>query len=90
MKVSRRQFVQGGAAGLGLVVGCGRWPGLAARTSKVARIGWLGAGSQSTATSNIEAFRLGLRELGYVEGENLTIEYRFAEAETSRVSGLAA
>lgn len=43
---------------------------------EVARIGFLGANSASNWAGQVEAFRSGLRDLGYVEGENITIEFR--------------
>ena len=43
------------------------------------RIGYLGFSSLSTIPTRIEAFRQGLRELGYVEGKNIFIEWRSAE-----------
>ena len=54
----------------------------------VPRIGFLSAASP--ATSRAEAFRQGLRELGYVEGKNIVIEWRFAEGKADRLPGLAA
>jgi putative ABC transport system substrate-binding protein len=56
---------------------------------KVPRIGYLGGTSTSTS-SRIEAFRQGLRELGYVEGKNIVIEWRHAEANPGRQRALAA
>ena len=53
---------------------------------KVYRIGYLSSGSASIRT---EAFRQGLRELGYFEGKNITIEYRDAEGKIERYSDLA-
>jgi putative ABC transport system substrate-binding protein len=58
--------------------------------AKVPRIGFLGATSPSTNAARIEAFRQGLRELGYVEGKNIVIEYRWAEGKTERLPDLAA
>src|SRR5262245_31417973 len=57
-----------------------------AQSKKVPRIGYLSSGSASIRT---EAFRQGLRELGYVEGKNITIEYRDAEGKIERYSDLA-
>ena len=57
---------------------------------KVARIGILGAGSASVWASRVEALRAGLRDLGYVEGKNIVIEYRWAEGKYERLPGLAA
>jgi len=58
---------------------------------KVPRIGILGgAASTSTFTGRIEAFRQGLRDLGYVEGKNISIEYRWAEGKLDRLPDLAA
>ena len=58
----------------------------AQQTKKVPRIGYLSSGFRSFHT---EAFRQGLRELGYVEGKNITIEYRDAEGKIERYSDLA-
>jgi putative ABC transport system substrate-binding protein len=55
----------------------------------VYRIGFLGGGSPSGYAPHVEALRLGLREHGYVEGKNLTIEYRWAEGKYDRLPGLA-
>ena len=85
---SRRQVVQGmGAMGLGLVAGCGRLPGQAPPT-KVHRIGYL---TGTVSASNLyEPFWQGLREYGYVEGHNIVVDYRSAEATVDQLSGLAA
>jgi putative ABC transport system substrate-binding protein len=54
---------------------------------KVARIGWLG---DSAGTAPHQAFLRGLHELGYVEGRNIVIEYRYAEGRLERLPALAA
>ena len=52
---------------------------------------WISAGASSSAIAfRTEAFRQGLRELGYVEGKNITIEYRYAEGNFRRQKELAA
>lgn len=58
--------------------------------AKVYRIGFLGATPASGAAIQTEAFRTGLRDLGYVEGKNLLIEWRFADGNVERLPGLAA
>jgi putative ABC transport system substrate-binding protein len=62
----------------------------AQQPKKIPRIGFLGASSPSAISARIEAFRQGLRELGYVEGKNIVIEYRYAEGKLDRLSTLAA
>src|SRR6266568_2170542 len=59
--------------------------------TKVHRIGWLHPGfSRPEPHPSLEAFRQGLRELGYVEGQNLVIEYRFAEGRDEGLADCAA
>ena len=60
----------------------------AQQPKKVPRIGWLGAAR--TSSSRIEAFRQGLHELGYAEGKNIVIEYRYAEGKLDRLPAFAA
>jgi len=62
----------------------------AQQPTKVPRMGYLSATSPSTISVRIEAFRQGLRELGYVEGKNIVIEWRFGEGKPDRLSVLAA
>jgi putative ABC transport system substrate-binding protein len=47
---------------------------------KLARVGYLSSAGPITRGYRIDAFRQGLKELGYIEGKNIIIEYRFAEA----------
>ena len=59
--------------------------------TKVHRIGWLSPGlPRPDHDPPVEAFRQGLRDLGYVEGQNLVIEYRYAEGRIERLPDLAA
>jgi putative ABC transport system substrate-binding protein len=62
----------------------------AQQTNKVPRIGFLVPGSASGYGSRIEAFRKGLHQLKYVEGQNVNIEYRYAEGKLNRLTELAA
>jgi putative tryptophan/tyrosine transport system substrate-binding protein len=62
----------------------------AQQPTKVPRIGYLSATSPSANVGRIEAFRQGLRELGYVEGKNIVIEWRYAEGKFDRLPALVA
>jgi ABC-type uncharacterized transport system substrate-binding protein len=58
--------------------------------TKIPRIGYLNANFPSANPTRLEAFRQGLRELAYVEGSNIVIEWRFAEGKLDRIPALAA
>src|SRR2546426_2290880 len=62
----------------------------AQQTKKVPRIGFLGSTSFSRNPARRDAFRHGLRELGYVEGKTIVVEWRFAEGKADRLPSLAA
>jgi putative ABC transport system substrate-binding protein len=86
--MQRREFVTllGGAAVSPLVC-----PSSArAQQSAMPVIGFLHSGSPSEGTRYVPAFRNGLKEAGYVEGQNVTIEYRWAENQYDRLPALAA
>jgi putative tryptophan/tyrosine transport system substrate-binding protein len=61
-----------------------------AQQTKIPLIGYLSGTSLSTSPDRREAFRQGLRELGYVEGKNIVVEYRHAEGKFDRLPALAA
>jgi len=62
----------------------------AQQQAKVPRIGFLGAATAAAWAPRIEAFRAGLRDLGYVDDKNIVIEFRFAEGQYDRLPALAA
>ena len=62
----------------------------AQQPKEVPRIGFLGAASASSYAVRIDAFRQGLNELGYIEGKNIVIEYRYAEGKPDRLPALVA
>ena len=66
------------------------WP-LAARAQQPAIpvVGFLGAGARGPLREQIAAFQEGLKESGYVEGQNVAVEYRFAEGQFDRFPALA-
>ena len=55
---------------------------------KIPRIGYVSGSSASTTSERQTAFRQALRELGYVEGQNIAIEYRYAEGNLDRIPNL--
>jgi putative tryptophan/tyrosine transport system substrate-binding protein len=62
----------------------------AQQPKKVARIGYISSGDPASESNRIEAIRLTLRDLGYIEGQNIAIEYRYAEGKQDRFPELAA
>ena len=82
--MDRRAFLAGANALLAAPLGAEAQP-----ARKVYRIGILERTSPETNAANFDAFRQGLRELGYVEGKNLVIEYRSADGRDERFAGLA-
>jgi putative ABC transport system substrate-binding protein len=82
--MDRRAFIAGTLALLAVPLAAG------AQGGKVWRIGFLGAETASTNRHFLDAFRLGMSEHGYVEGQNLTIEERWAEGRSERFHDLIA
>ena len=82
--MNRRAFV----TGLGAVLATPRTGG--AQRSPVPRVGYVGNSSPSLEPDLVDAFRQGLREFGYAEGQNISIESRWAEGRYERFPGLVA
>jgi putative ABC transport system substrate-binding protein len=83
-------FAYLGALALGLLLAAGPRAGEAQPAPRVARIGYLSPLSEVADAAQGEAFRQGLRALGYVEGQNVAIEARYADGRFDRLSDLAA
>src|SRR4051812_14787036 len=83
--MKRRDFITllGGAT---LVKPCEAW----AQQAAMPTIGFLGSTSLGATTALFDGFRLGLKENGYVDGQNIAIEFRWAEGEYDRLPALAA
>jgi putative tryptophan/tyrosine transport system substrate-binding protein len=65
-------------------------PAAAQQSGKIPRIGFLNPNPAATVSGRMEAFRQGLRDLGYVEGKTIVIEYRYADGNAERLPDLAA
>jgi putative tryptophan/tyrosine transport system substrate-binding protein len=81
--IRRREFVT-------LLGGGAAWPLAAGAQQTTPVIGFLGGVSFGGVTERLRAFRQGLKDTGYAEGENVAIEYRWAENQLDRLPGLAA
>jgi putative ABC transport system substrate-binding protein len=81
--------VVGGILAIAVLFFISSYPVEAQQLTKMARVGFLSAASSSSVAARAEAFREGLRELGYVEGKNLVLVSRYAEGKLDRLSGLA-
>jgi len=88
---SRREFLRAATvAGTAGFLGLGSEAAQAQQPARIHRIGILSPVSGSVLSARVEAFRQRLRELGYLEGKNIVIEYRYADGKRERVPDLAA
>ena len=81
MLMKRREFIVN-------VCATAIWPSVALAQTKVWRIGMLDTASRELNLRNLEAFQMRLRELGYVEGSNLVVDYRSSDGRSERLSTL--
>src|SRR5215210_4212344 len=81
----RRREFNGGIAG------AAAWPlvGRAQQPERMRRIGWLVTGSPDTYRQSLAAFREGLRSEGFAEGQNVELEYKWADGDSRRLPSLA-
>src|SRR5215472_10376528 len=82
IRIRRRQFIA-------MLGGVAAWP-LAARAQRKPVIGFLNSGSADAYPDRITAFHQGLRDLGYIEGANVLVDYRWALGEYDRLPAFAA
>ena len=87
-KIQNRKLV--GISLIAFVLVVGVVVASAQQPKKVPRIGYLSMVDPASESTRVEAIRLALRELGYIEGQNIAIEYRYAEGKLDRLPELAA
>jgi len=88
-KIQNRKWLALSVIAFVIVAACGPMA-QAQQTAKISRIGYLFNTTPSVAALRVEAFRQGLRELGYVEGKNIVLESRYSEGKIDRLHALVA
>jgi putative ABC transport system substrate-binding protein len=91
-KVRRREFITllGGATAAWPLTARAQQTGDRESAGQMPRVGWLWPGRSAGRSGEFSGFQQGLRELGYVEGKNIIVEYRFGESSMERLRDLAA
>jgi putative ABC transport system substrate-binding protein len=82
-QLKRRQFIT-------LIGGAAAWPGAARAQQAIPTAGWLGSGSPEPYAPFVKGFQHGLREVNYVERQNVMVEYRWARGQYDQLPALAA
>jgi len=92
VRFGRRRLLRDGLilGSVGLLGGCGLLPALARQPAAVHRLGYLSGRASASEAANVEGLRRGMRDLGYVEGRDFTLETRFAEGQVEQSPELAA
>ena len=85
--MKRRQFSTLGVAGTAFLALSSSH---AQQPPKLPRIGWLWQGRSAGPPDEAAGFRQGLKEFGYIDGQNVIVDYRFAEGQSDRIADLAA
>src|SRR5215831_19950918 len=79
-----------GSLALGVMLFALGFPAEAQQPAKIPRIGYLSSADAARDSARYETIRLALRERGHIEGQNIAIEYRYAEGKLDRLPALAA
>src|SRR6516164_1819000 len=83
-RVRRRRVIAGVAA----LLFAPRQAAAQQAAAKIPRVGWVWTGRSAGNPFEVTGFRQGLREFGYIEGQNILIEYRFGEGRRDRIADL--
>src|SRR4051794_15027279 len=83
--MKRRQVIGVAAAAFGLWI-----PAAFAQPTNTPRVGWLWSGRSTYGPNEVKGFQQGLRDLGYIEGQTVLVEYRFGEGTPDRMNEFAA
>jgi putative ABC transport system substrate-binding protein len=77
-------------AGLASLLAVPKWSSAQQAPAIIPRVGWIWNGRSAGDPTEVAGFRQGLKELGYIEGQNIGVDYRFGEGNVDRAAELAA